>query len=286
MVRSLRVALVVAVAALWGGWACAPRDRVDSTNAPANADDADVSWYSTPGPDGSALPVGILRADGVGPHPAIVLVTGTEGLNTDYVVFARELTREGFDVAIGCWFDGGSPVDASDPRIPCDRAPAFKGVTDAAVEDLDALVDGARDALGDPDHLALVGFSRGGGIAMLRATTGAPEPVVSIAGMLDGTTAWGELPGEVNVIQRASGIVAPVLLLHGTADPLVSIYQARSMESALRALGADVAVKYYEGMPHGLAQVPSVRRDLETTLTRFLCDRFGCGVAGTAVAPG
>lgn len=110
---------------------------------------------------------------------------------------------------------------------------------------------------------------------MLRAATGRPEPVVSVAGMLDGTTAWGEAPDEVNVIDRAGGIVAPVLLLHGTSDGLVSVEQARAMERALRTRGADIVAKYYEGIGHGLAQVPWVRRDMQATLTQFLCDRFG-----------
>jgi dienelactone hydrolase len=232
------------------------------------------------------LPVGVLRAGGTGPNPAILLVTGTEGLNTDYVVFARELTWQGFDVAIGCWFDSGKRIDAADPRISCRRAPEFKGVTDGAVSDLDALVDGARVALGEPDHLALVGFSRGGGIAMLRASRGAPEPVVSIAGMVEGTTAWGAEPGEVDVVERAPGIVAPVLILHGVDDGLIGIDQARAMEGALRALGADVAVKYYAGVGHGLAQVPRVRRDMQATIAGFLCDRFGCGVTGTEIEAG
>jgi len=283
VIRWLWVAAVTTVLALWGGWACAPGSDVVPMRAPTNGTAADVSWYSMPGPNGSETPVGILRALGDGPHPAILLVTGSEGLNSDYVVFARELTQRGFDVAIGCWFDGGKPVGAADPRIPCERAPVFKGVTDSAVPDLDALVDDARRALGDPDHLALVGFSRGGGIAMLRATTGAPEPVVSIAGMVEGTTAWGEAPGEVDVVARASGIVAPVLILHGTGDALVGVEQAQHLEAALRARGADVVAKYYDGMPHGLAQVRWVRRDMEATITDFLCDRFGCGVPGTAV---
>ncbi len=286
MLRLVRLVSVALLLALWGGWACAPGDGVVSMSAPTNVPDADVSWYTTPGPGDSALPIGILRAPGEGPHLAVLLVTGTEGLNTDYIVFARELSQQGFDVAVGCWFKGGKPVDGSDPRIPCGRAPDFKGVTDLAVADLDALVGGAREALGQPDHLALVGFSRGGGIAMLRATTGAPEPVVSIAGMVAGTSAWGAAPGEVDVVERAGGIVAPVLLLHGAADALVPVDQARAMEGALRVQGADVAVKYYDGMGHGLAQVPWVRRDMQATVTQFLCDRFGCGVPGATADPG
>ena len=46
---------------------------------------------------------------------------------------------------------------------------------------------------------------------MLRATTGARDPVVSVSGMLEGTTAWGVMPGEVDVVSRAAGISAPVL---------------------------------------------------------------------------
>ncbi len=259
-------------------------DGVAPMTAPTNASDADVSWFTAPAPGGSAVPVGILRAPDGPAHGAVLLVTGTEGLNTDYIAFARELTRYGFDVAIGCWFNGGDPVDGSDPRIPCARGAGLQGRDRWAVADLDALVAGARDALGDPEHFALVGFSRGGGIAMLRATTGAPEPVVSIAGMLEGTSSWGQAPDEVDVVERAGGIAASVLLLHGTSDGVVSVEQARAMERALRTRGADVVAKYYEGMGHGLAQVPWVRRDMQATLTQFLCDRFGCGVPGATTS--
>ncbi len=287
MYRSRALIAAVALLALWGAWACAPgTQHVTPTGSPVNATDGDVAWFSTPGPDGATLPIGIIRAAGEDEHPAVLLVTGSEGLNTDYVTFGRELTLHGFDVAIGCWFNGGTPADASDPLIACRRAPNFRGVVDRAVADLDVLLDGAREALGYPEHVAIVGFSRGGGIAMLRATTGAPEPVVSIAGMLEGTTVWGAAPGEVNVVERSGGIVAPVLLLHGTADGMVPVEQARAMEEALRARGADVVSKYYDGFGHGLAQVGSVRSDLQAMITSFLCDRFGCGPPGTAINPG
>jgi dienelactone hydrolase len=277
---------LAALCVLWGGWACSPASHIASMSSPANVPGSDVSWYTTPAPDGSALSVGIIRASGDVPHPAVLLVTGTEGLNTNYVTFARELATRGFDVAIGCWFKSNAPADASDLLIPCERAPEFQGVSDAALADLDALVEGAREALGHPDHLALVGFSRGGGIAMLRASTGAPEPVVSIAGMLAGTTAFGQLPGEVNVVERAGGIVAPVLLLHGVDDGMVVVDQARRMQAALLARGADVVAKYYAGIGHGMSQVDWVRHDMQTMITGFLCERFGCGLPGMAVNPG
>jgi dienelactone hydrolase len=158
-------------------------------------------------------------------------------------------------------------------------------VSDAAVADLDALVAGARSVLRDSSTLALVGFSRGGGVAMLRATTGATDPVVSISGMLEGTTAWGQLPGEVDVVSRAAGVVAPVLLLHGESDALVPVEGARAMERALREQGDDVAANYYPDAGHGLAQDPAIRADLIDQITRFLCARSACA-SGVSRASG
>ncbi len=256
--------------------ACNGSSGVAPTTSPRNANDADASWSVVDAPGGHTLLMGVVRSPAPGHHVGAVLVTGTEGLNTDYLQFAHELAARGFDVAVGCWFAGASPVTPTDPQIGCVDAPEFVGVSDAAVPDLDALVAGARSALRSSSTLALVGFSRGGGVAMLRATTGARDPVVSIAGMLEGTTAWGELPGEVDVVSRAAGIVAPVLILHGEDDGLVPVTEALDMEHALRDRGADVTVKYYPAMGHGLAGVRAIRADLIDQITAFLCARYQC----------
>jgi dienelactone hydrolase len=239
-----------------------------------------VTWSSVRAPDGHHLLMGTERSQSPGHHIGVLLVTGTEGLNTDYPSFAHELVGRGFDVAFGCWFASPPPPSPTDPEISCANAPQFVGVSEAAVPDLDALVDGARSVLHDDSTLALVGFSRGGGVAMLRATTGATDPVISIAGMVEGTTAWGQLPSEVNVVARAAGIKAPVLILHGEADPLVPVTQAHDMEQALREHGADVVAKYYPGAEHGLAQIPGVRGDLVDQIARFLCARYQCATSG------
>ena len=111
---------------------------------------------------------------------------------------------------------------------------------------------------------------------MLRAANGTRDPVISIAGMLEGTTTWGQLPTEVDVVQRAGGISAPVLLLHGDDDGLIPVTQARDMEQALRARGVDVTAHYYPGAGHGLAQDPAIRTDLVTQITMFMCSRYDC----------
>lgn len=276
-VGSVAVMVVAVVVVALGAWlvgasAIGPAPELTNAIAPTNVPAADFRWYSAPMPNGGSTPVGVIRAaDGRGAErPAILLVTGTEGLNVDYPQFARELAAKGFDVAVGCWFRTEGATGAGHAGVACPEAPEFTGVSDAAVGDLDALVRGARDALGGPSSLALVGFSRGGGIAMLRAAHGATDPVVSISGMLEGTTAWGNLPDEVNVVERASRVHAPALLLHGEDDPLVPIGQAEHMADALAAAGADVQTHWYPEGGHGLAQVPRIRADLQQRIADWL----------------
>jgi dienelactone hydrolase len=273
----VRKVLLAAFVVVFGAWvvlgsALGATPRETSAARPANVPAPDFAWHSVPLPNGRSTPVGVIRAaDRKGAdRPAILLVTGTEGLNTDYPQFARELAARGFDVAVGCWFRTEGDTGAGNLGIACPLAPKLTGVTDGAVADLDALVTGARAALGHPSTLALVGFSRGGGIAMLRAAHGATDPVVSISGMVEGTTAWGELPGEVNVVERASGVHAPVLLLHGGDDALVPITQAEHLAAALRAAGVDVQTHWYPSGGHGLAQVPAIRADLEQRIADWL----------------
>ena len=273
MRKALHAVLVIALGAAFVVWVTTgPTPGITDAARPANVPDTDFTWHDVPMPDGASSLVGVVRApDGAGrDRPAILLVTGTEGLNTDYPQFARELAAQGYDVAVGCWFRTEGATGAGTAGIACPRAPAFKGVTDAAVADLDALLQGTRRALGDPPTVALVGFSRGGGIAMLRASRGAPGPVVSISGMLEGTTAWGNLPDEVNVVDRAAGVRASVLLLHGEDDQLVPITQAEHMADALRAAGADVQTHWYPSGGHGLAQVPAIRADLVRRIADWL----------------
>jgi dienelactone hydrolase len=261
--------------------ACGSSQQAEPTTRPQNVEDTSISWSVVPAPADHHLLLGVVKSRAPGNHIGILLVTGTEGLSTGYPEIAHELAARGFDVAFGCWFGSTgaqAPAAQQIKQIDCDGAPKLVGVAEAAVPDLNALVAGARSALHDYSTLALVGFSRGGGIALLRASTGKTDPVVSVSGMVEGTTNLGNLPKEVNVVTRADHIEGPVLLLHGEADNVVPVTQARDMEQALRAHGADVVAKYYPGADHGLAVIPAVRADVVEQITEFLCARFDCPV--------
>jgi alpha-beta hydrolase superfamily lysophospholipase len=248
---------------------------------PLNLPDESVAWYHHAAPGGSEVLFGIVRGnrDPSSPAPTIVLVPGSDGFSADYVTFGKELASRGFDVGFGCWW-ANLPIpedDATSVRILCPDAPAFKGVVDAAVPDVDALVEGIRHALGEPAEVAVFGFSRGGGIVALRASAGRPEPVIVVAGLVEGWNNLGTVPGgEVDVLDRVDGIRVPVLLLHGVDDVAVPVIQAQHLEAALRSRGIDVEAHYYPDVGHGLVTVPDVRSDMWDRVTAFLCARLTC----------
>jgi dienelactone hydrolase len=251
---------------------------------PPPGGDADFQWFVHPAANGAHVLLGVYHPPGAGPRPGVLLVHASGGLNTDYLAFARQLAAAGFDLVVGCWFATLEQGADQSITIPCTDAPPFKGVVDDAVPDLDALVEGAHDALGSSTPLALVGFSRGAGIAALRASAGRPEPVVLVSGMYEGWNGIGStVPGgEVDVVGRVDGWHAPALILHGTGDEAVPVSQAQHLEAALRDRGVDVDAHYYDGVGHNLGGDPGAT-DFAERLTQFLCAHLGCAAPATGV---
>lgn len=108
---------------------------------------------------------------------------------------------------------------------------------------IDAFIDRklAQYGLTEAD-LALVGFSQG---TMMALQIGLRRPravaaIVDYSGMLTGTAelAHSELPKP------------PVLLVHGTADPVVPIAALHMSESELKRLGVEVTTHISYGVAH------------------------------------
>ncbi len=118
----------------------------------------------------------------------------------------------------------------------------------AAAPAVDAFIDRklAQYGLSDAD-LALVGFSQGTMMALhvgLRRAT-------KVAGILGYS---GALTGAADL---ASQIITkpPVLLVHGSADPVVPVSALHTAEHALRRLGLDVATHISAGLGHSVDPV-------------------------------
>jgi phospholipase/carboxylesterase len=119
------------------------------------------------------------------------------------------------------------------------------GGTRAAATHLDRFLDVALKERGlDESRLALVGFSQG---TMMSLHVGprravAPAAIVGYSGALIGADA---LAAEVKS-------KPPVLLVHGTADPVVPFAALGAATQALQALGLQVEAIARPGLPHSI----------------------------------
>jgi carboxymethylenebutenolidase len=291
--RSRRLVLVACLAAGLIVAGCVPVQHFKASNPPNNAQDPDFSWFVAPAAQpGKQVLIGLTRAGPPDPaRPALLLIHGYDGLNRDYMSLAREFRTAGFDVAIGCWQYNGAPINDFDPLIQCPLGPTPPGVSGPAVAEVDQLVSATHNALGNTSQpLTVIGFSAGGGVAALRNSMGRTEPIVAIAGLLQGTTAWGPDPGGTDVTTMAATFAAPTLLIHGDADTLVPVAQAHAMEAALQAAGKVVASKYYAGAGHGLLGDPATRADVVLTIATWALDPLvplasSTGVSATSLDP-
>lgn len=114
-----------------------------------------------------------------------------------------------------------------------------------AAPSLDAFIDAelAKDGLAD-DRLALIGFSQG---AMMSLHVGLRRArpmaaIVSYSGILVGGESL-----ETEIRSRP-----PVLLTHGTDDPVLPFAALAHAEAGLKALGLTVEAHARPGLPHGI----------------------------------
>ena len=197
--------------------------------APPGAADLAVEWFTVSLRDGAVVAAAVARPpEGVvSSGPPVVLLPGTDGLRRQYVDVARWFALAGRTTVVGCWFAPGMPFDSD--TIPCPTAPPFAGATSAGLPAVDGLIALARNASGDPRPVVLVGHSRGATMALLAAAhddAHAIGAVVASAAIYSAHLAPGdadELP-----IAVSDRVHVPVLALHGTADPLVPVDQARA----------------------------------------------------------
>jgi phospholipase/carboxylesterase len=115
----------------------------------------------------------------------------------------------------------------------------------------------------DRDRLVLLGFSQGGAMAYdlgLRH----PEQVAGIAAM----ASWlpHKLAATIPKQPRHTGL--PVLVLHGTRDPMVDVERARESREALRPFGVSLTYRELD-MEH------EISREALQLLVRWLDERVG-----------
>jgi phospholipase/carboxylesterase len=141
------------------------------------------------------------------------------------------------------WFpiSGGGPTDLAALEASVDRLAAF----------LDVLL--AQHAV-DPRKRVLMGFSQGGVMAYALALRD-PARYAALVAM----SSW--LPEEVaaGIDASSSRVSLPILITHGSADPMIPVARAQESNERLRGLGYAPVYREYE-MQHELR--PEALRDV------------------------
>ena len=203
-----------------------------------------------------------------GTHPAVLMLHGTFGLLPEYrddiMAFGDALAANGIAVVLPHYLDA--------TKTPPGRAVLGVMVADLPIWSAvcsDALTHIAADQRYDAAHLGLLGFSLGGHLALNVAM--APPRGVTIRGVVDffGPTVTAPLPNKWSVLP-------PVLIVHGTADPLVRIeeseYAVAQLAAAGKVEGRDYVFDRYKDQGHGFkgAALTQARESTVKFLKRVL----------------
>jgi dienelactone hydrolase len=189
-------------------------------------------------------PVGIEMYEPASPgrYPAVVLLHGADGIQAHaraYRHAAEGLSARGYVVLLPRYFEatGTGPLGLSvaQPEI----ARHFMEWLGTAAE----AVDYARSRPDvEPERVGLLGFSLGASIALAAASQDQRiRAVVEYYGLLPAAAA------------AFISHMPPVLILHGTADPIVPVEDAYSLEHMLKAKCEELEMKIYPGQGHGFA---------------------------------
>ncbi len=231
-----------------------------------------------PEPERFSAPAGDAVVPGVvcvprqeGPHPLVLVLHGSDGFGPQHIEVTRALARAGLAAAAPEWF-GGSPARPS--------------WGDLRPSDLVAVVREARRRSGvSRSGLAVMGFSRGGGIALLAATV-----LRGVRGVVNyfGLTAWEGGLGEYrhfhldpdDPLGFVARIACPVLSFHGDRDDVVPVDNTLALDEACRRHRVAHRMVIYPGVGHSFIwpgnplYVPEAHRSSWALALAFLRERL------------
>lgn len=227
------------------GHAQTPPVRMSPADSPF-PDVAGAQWTKIEGASGRKFLTAILRPEGTGSFPVVVVLHGSAGLTKAYMSVAEDVARAGFLVVCGCWQAGQAQTAGN--RICSEATPQAEWVADPAAHSGKELMALARTLPGArADRIGLYGLSRGGHAALWAASTGAGVQAVVVDAPAH-TPAINPHPAKP--LDVLAGLAAPLLMMHGTADQVIPVEQSREYERAALALGKPLVVAYFEGVGH------------------------------------
>jgi len=193
--------------------------------------------------------------------PAVILVHGAGGIEANSEPWACEITSLGVAAFVVDSFTGrGRRHGVTDPE----GRVGWPSMVVDAYRTLDVLAQ-RRDI--DPQRIAIMGFSRGGFVALYTSLqrfqgmhgTGGLRFAAHLAFY---PSCWITFVDDENVTQQ------PIRLFHGADDDWTPVEPCRAYVARLRHAGADAELIEYPGAPHGFDMPWRKRQFSETGLGR------------------
>lgn len=183
---------------------------------------------------GSTLLADFFAAEGPGPHPGVVVLHESFGLNDDIRRIAARFAEAGYCALAPDLYSHGTRI-ACLSRVLLDM---MSGRIAREIADIHA----AREALAareelDPGRIAIAGFCQGGGFALIAGA----RPGFSAAAVN-----YGMVPSSRSILEG----MCPVVASYGARDRVVGRRMAERLEGHLSELGVPHEIKTYEGVGH------------------------------------
>lgn len=204
-----------------------------------------MSFYRSQGKEIEAV---IFEPRRSGTFPALLVVHGSSGPVSSFVGdHAQQLANQGYVVFFVHYFDATATAYATRSSIDAHFVTWMTTIADA-------ISYAERHPKVDSQRIGLLGVSLGGYLALsLASQDSRVSAVVSL---------MGGMPEEVVTNVRQ---MPPTLLLHGEADSVVPVSEARKVQALLNRLGTPHEIKTYPGQGHsfrGPAQLDALTRTL------------------------
>ncbi len=207
---------------------------------------------------GKTIEVERFEPQAPGKHPVVIVLHGSGGMHVGGFMFrqmARDLAARGYVAVLPHYFDRTGTTIA-DLKQMVER---FKDWMETIG---DATTYAASLPNADADRVALVGFSLGGYLSLSNATF---DPRVKAV-----VEYFGGLPDP---LADRAGKLPPTLILHGDADPIVPVSEARELEDRLKAHGIAYEMTIFPGAGHGFLN--QTGRDASRQTIEFLGKHLG-----------